>query len=73
MEQSNKLKLENEKLIKVIKAALDCPSHFYKPTIKNPPKGSFKPHRDECFTYGKRAIVLCEECVKRMEEAIKDS
>ena len=57
-------------LLHVILAALDCPGHFYKPTIKNPPKATFKKHKDECYGYGANAIVLCGQCVDRMREAL---
>jgi len=50
------------KLLGVIRAALDCPSHFFKPVIKR--------HKDEIFSYGDHPIVLCSQCVDRMREVL---
>ncbi len=48
-------------LIEVLRTALDCPSHFHKPTIVN---------NDDFFHLGENAIVICDQCVERMREAI---
>lgn len=51
-----------EKLIKLLSTVLACPSHFPEYKIKS----------DPVFPYGKRAIVVCEACVIKMENAVKD-
>ena len=56
-------------LLHLILSALDCPGHFYKPKIKNPPKALFK-KTDPYFSYGDHPIVLCSQCVDRMREAL---
>lgn len=62
-------KSTKEEMLVCILAALDCPSHFHKPTIKNPPKASFKSN-DDYFSYGDHPIVLCSTCVDRMREIL---
>ena len=57
-------------LLSLIRSVLDCPGHFYKPTIKNPPKASFKKHKDEIYGYGDHPIVACSQCVDRMRKAL---
>lgn len=49
------------KLLEVIRAALDCPSHFHKPRIIE---------RDKDFKIGESTIVICGQCVDRMREAL---
>lgn len=56
-------------LLAIIRSALDCPGHFYKPIIKNPPKASFK-KTDPDFSYGDHPIVLCSQCVDRMRDVL---
>lgn len=48
-------------LIDTIRAALDCGSHFHKPTIIN---------NDKDFSLGKNPIVICDQCVERMKKVI---
>jgi hypothetical protein len=48
-------------LLEVIRASLDCGSHFHKPTIVN---------NDKDFAFGDKAIVICDQCVERMREAL---
>jgi hypothetical protein len=55
-------KTANEKeLLEVIRAALDCRTHFHSPTIVE---------NDPDFKIGDKAIVICGQCVDRMREAI---
>ena len=49
------------KLLETIRVALDCQSHFHKPTIIN---------NDKDFCIGENAIVICDQCVERMRKAI---
>lgn len=51
----------NKQLREVIRAALDCPSHFHKPTIIN---------NDDFFSFGADAIVICDTCVQRMRKSL---
>jgi hypothetical protein len=55
------LKTKPDVLIEAIRAALDCPSHFYKPTIIN---------NDPDFDISPGAIVICQQCVERLRDAI---
>ena len=54
-------------LLRVILASLDCPSHFHKPVIKG---ATFKKHKDEDYSYGDNAIVLCGHCVDRLRAVL---
>ena len=47
-----------------IRSALDCHTHFTEPTIVS---------NDADFIYGKRSMVVCEQCVKRFEEILDAS
>ena len=51
----------NKQLLEVIRAALDCGSHFHAPTIIE---------NDEFFKIGEKAIVICDQCVDRMRNAL---
>jgi hypothetical protein len=62
-------KSSKAELLHVILTALDCPSHFMEPKIKNPPKASFK-KTDDYFSYGDHPIVLCSQCVDRLREVL---
>ena len=62
-------KSSKAELLHCILTALDCPSHFTAPKIKNPPKASFK-KMDTYFSYGDHPIVLCSQCVDRMREML---
>lgn len=62
-------KSSKAQLLHLILSALDCPSHFHKPKIKNAPKASFK-NTDDFLSYGNHPIVLCSQCVDRMREAL---
>ncbi len=53
-------------LLEVILGTLDCPSHFRKPIIR---PATFKT-KDEDYSYGKGAIVICGQCVNRMRKAL---
>jgi hypothetical protein len=48
-------------LLAVIRAALDCPSHFEKPKIVQ---------KDKFFRLGDKAIVICDQCVERMHKSL---
>ena len=48
-------------LLEVIRAALDCQSHFHKPTIVN---------NDPVVNLGDTAIVICASCVDRMRKVL---
>jgi len=50
-----------QKCLETIRAALDCESHFHKPTIIN---------NDKDFEIGPNAIVICDQCVERMKKAL---
>jgi hypothetical protein len=63
------MKHTKAELLHCILTALDCPSHFHKPKIKNPPKASFK-KTDDYFSYGDHPIVICSQCVDRMREIL---
>lgn len=47
-------------LLEVIRAALDCPSHFLPPTVIN---------NDPDFDFGE-PLVVCQRCVERMRAAL---
>ena len=48
-------------LLEIIRAALDCPTHFHKPTIIE---------NDPDFHLGDNPLVICSQCVKRMRDAL---
>lgn len=50
-----------KELLEVILAALDCHTHFHKPTIIE---------NDKDFKMGLGAIVICQACVERMKMAL---
>ena len=53
-----------DNLREVIRAALDCPSHFHKPDIK-------AGWRDKDITIDfNKSIVLCDQCVDRLRKAL---
>ena len=56
---------KRKELLSAIRAALDCPSHFGKPTITLD-----KSDKAEGFRYGDTAIVLCSQCVERLRKAL---
>jgi len=51
----------NKELRRLIHTVLDCQTHFHKPRIIE---------TDKDFRLGKGAIVICQECVERLLEAI---
>jgi hypothetical protein len=50
-----------QQCLETIRAALDCESHFHKPTIIN---------NDKDFAIGDNAIVICDRCVERMKKCL---
>lgn len=48
-------------LREVIRTALDCPTHFKKPTIIE---------NDKDFSLGKNPLVICSQCVFEMRLAL---
>lgn len=50
-----------QECLETIRTALDCQSHFHKPTIIE---------NDKDFKLGKNPIVICEQCVERMKKAL---
>jgi hypothetical protein len=51
----------NRQLREAIRAALDCCTHFHKPTIVN---------NDRDFGFGDHPMVICSQCVDRLRVAI---
>ena len=55
------MSVTKKELRQVIKAALDCQSHFFKPTIIN---------NDPDFNFGDGSQVICAQCVARMKKIL---
>ena len=55
-------KATRTELIETIRAALDCHTHLHRPVIKS---------TDDYFEFGKRAAVLCQNCVEKLENALR--
>lgn len=52
---------KRKEMIEAIRAALDCYTHFHKPTIIN---------NDKDFSIGNNALVICDQCVERLRKVI---
>ena len=54
----------SDELLDAIRSALDCHSHFNRPTIVN---------SDAICDYGGRPMVVCSTCVQNFEELLDRS
>jgi len=50
-----------QECLETIRAALDCHTHFHKPTNIN---------NDKDFSMGENPCVICDQCVQRMKKAL---